>query len=160
MPHEDAPETYSVTLRRIFDAPIEIVYRAWSEADQVSRWMKCDPGVRLRLENWQPKAGREFTTHMIQEGVFESTSHGRFLEVEPPNLLVFVYYADPNLGTAEMMVRVEFIACGEQTEIVLTQSGIYPKNIVAIVESGWTNSLSMLVDIVAEIKQMASRIKT
>jgi uncharacterized protein YndB with AHSA1/START domain len=34
----DTSKTYDVVVTRVFDAPVEQVWKAWSESDQVMRW--------------------------------------------------------------------------------------------------------------------------
>ena len=45
-------ESRTVTVTRVFDAPVALVYRAWTEAEHVVMWMKCDVEAKLELENW------------------------------------------------------------------------------------------------------------
>ena len=69
--------TQTVVLRRVFAAPIDLVWRAWTEAEHVAKWMKCDPEATLELENWVPEVGATFRSHMAKEGVFEADTTGR-----------------------------------------------------------------------------------
>ena len=139
---------------RRFDAPIELVFRAWTEAEHVVKWMKCDVTATLEVENWVAEPGVEFQTHMAQPGVFEATSRGRFTIVEAPRLLEYVIYADPKLGVPEMTVRVELAEADEEegggTIVTLTQSGIPSDFIFGVINAGWTASLSQLDTILAQ----------
>lgn len=139
----------AVTLTRVFDAPIDLVYRVWAEPAHVVKWMKCDEQATLEVENWVPAVGTEFKTHMAQPGVFEAWSTGRFTEVDPPNVLAYVYDADPKLGVPEMSVRVELEDLGDsQTKLTLTQFGIPNDMIFGVIEGGWTASMRQLQTIV------------
>lgn len=136
-----------VTLTRVFDAPIDLVYRAWTDAEHVTKWMKCDVEATLEVENWVPEVGAEFKTHMAQPGVFETWGTGRFTEVDPPNLLEYVSDPDPKLGVGEMRVRVELEDFGGRTQVTLTHFGM-PDEICGIIEGGWTASLAQLEPVV------------
>ena len=140
----EIPQPRSVTLSRVFDAPRELVFRAWTEAEHVVRWMKCDVSASLRVENWVAEVGNEFSTFMTQPGVFEVRGGGRFTAVEPPGLLEYVLDADPSLEVPEMTVRVEFQDVGGRTEVTLTQSGIPSDFIFGVINGGWTASLAQL----------------
>lgn len=140
---------HSVTMVRVFDAPPALVYRAWTEAEHVVRWMKCDRDVELTVENWVPAVGTEFSTHMVQPGVFESSSTGRFLEVDPPHRLSYVIDADAGLGTPDMTVRVLLKEVEGKTELTLTHSGIPSDHIQGIIQGGWTSSLSQIEAVVS-----------
>lgn len=146
----EAIETRSVAVTRVFDAPIELVYSAWVRPELVVRWMKCDVEATYQVENWDPAPGHRFRTHMVQEGVFDVRGSGRFDEVEPPTLLAYTFDADPDLGTPEMRLRVEFAERDGGTEVRVTQSGV-PFELCPVIEGGWTSSLGALADIAAEL---------
>ena len=148
---EHDSEHRTVTLTREFDAPIDLVYRAWAEPEHVTRWMKCDVQAALEVENWVPAAGTEFRTHMSQPGVFETRGTGRFTHVDPPNLLAWVTDADPKLGVPEMSVRVELKDLGGKTELTLTQSGIPNDMICGVIKGGWTASMTQLQTVVDDL---------
>ena len=140
----ELPEAHSVTLRRVFDAPIDLVFRAWTEAEHVRRWMKCDGAARLEVENWVAIPGNEFKTRMRLEGVFDTRGAGVVTEVEAPTLFAYTTYADPELGTPEMQVRIELVDLDGKTELTLTHTGIPTIDLCEIMEAGWTSSLALL----------------
>lgn len=144
----DLPETRSVRLTRVFDAPIELVFRTWTEAEHVVRWMKCEQEVDLTVENWVASAGQEFVTKMVKPGEWEAKTTGRFVEVEPPHLLVYSTDPNPALGTPELTVRVELAVVPEGTRLTLTHSGIPTEDLCGIIEAGWTASLGAMARIV------------
>ena len=137
-------EALSVTLTRELDAPIELVFRTWTEADHIAQWMKCDGDAVLEVETWVAVPGREFRTRMHLEGVFDSTSEGVFTEVEAPRLLAYTLYANPLLGTPQMHVRVDLVDLGGRTALTLTHTGIPTQELCLVMEAGWTNSLALL----------------
>lgn len=146
---EATPRT--VTLTRVFDAPIGLVYRAWTEAEHVTKWMKCDVEVTLEVDNWVPEVGNQFSTHMAQPGAWETRGTGRFTEVDPPHVLAYVTDADPKLGVPEMNVRVELKDVEGKTEITLTHSGIPNDMICDVIQGGWTSSMKQLEPVLGEL---------
>ena len=78
------PQPLTATLKRVFAAPIEVVYRAWTDPEQVVQWMKCEPDVELSYEGWVPEVGARFSSTMRKPGAWEATSTGRILEADPP----------------------------------------------------------------------------
>ncbi len=86
---------------------------------------------------------------MFQEGVFEVWTTGRFTEVDPPSVLEYVSDPDPKLQMPEMRIRVELREQGGQTQLTLTHTGMPTDDICGVIEGGWTNSLSMLGELVA-----------
>ncbi len=150
---ETDSKSLSVTLRRTFKAPIELVYSAWMEARHVEQWMKCDAKATLKVGNWVPRAGERFTTHMVLPGVFDTRGSGRFLEVDPPLLLVYAIDGDSgfDFDMPETTVRVEFRKLGAETEVTVTHSGVPSDDMCSIIEGGWTGSMAQLAEIVASL---------
>lgn len=144
----DQPQLRSVRLTRVFNAPIDLVFRAWAEARHVTRWMKCGQDVKLTLDNWEPAVGGEFTTRMEKPGQWSATTTGRFVEVDPPHLLVYRTDPNPSLGTPELTVRVELTVVDDGTLLTLTHSGIPTDDLCGIIEAGWTASLGVMGDLV------------
>ena len=136
----------SVTLTRVLDAPIDLVFHAWTEAEHVANWMKCDDAATLEVENWVAVPGTEFTTRMRLEGVFDTRGAGVFTKVEAPSLLAYTVYADPDLGMPETQVRVELVDLDGRTELTLTHTGIPTEDLCAIMEAGWSNGLGQLAE--------------
>jgi uncharacterized protein YndB with AHSA1/START domain len=122
----------NITLQvtRVFDAPRELVFKAWTDANHFRQWFSraaCEgstvesvridarPGGRYRIQS-RHADGEYFTTV------------GVYREVKPPERLVFTWQFEKdgsggNFGEVEppeMLVTVEFKARGEQTELVLT----------------------------------------
>jgi uncharacterized protein YndB with AHSA1/START domain len=143
----DTPETQTVVVSRVFDAPIDLVYDAWTKAEHVVDWMKCSPDVTTTLEAWTPARDSTFRYRMKQEGVFEATTTGRFLEVDPPNVLSYVMDANPEIGAPEMTVRIVLEELDQGTKLTLTHSGL-PTDFCGMIEAGWTVSLDLLKDVV------------
>ena len=145
-------ERLSVTLTREYDAPIELVFAAWTDAKHVSRWMKCDSSAILECTSWKPETGASFATTMEMPGQWKVHGSGRFTEVDPPRVLAYVTDADPAMNMPEMDVRVELeeIDAG-RTRLTLTHTGMPNDETCGIIEGGWTNGLAELGNIVAEL---------
>jgi len=144
------PERLSVTLTREFDAPIDLVYAAWTDARQVTRWMKCDAAVVLTCKSWEPAVGARFETVMEMPGQWRVEGSGRFTEVDPPRLLAYVNDADEALNMPETSVRVELEELeGNRTRLTLTHTGLPNDDMCGIVTGGWTHSLSALDEVLS-----------
>ena len=112
-----------ITLRRVFDAPREEVWRAWTEPERLTRWwgkrgwtapldtitMDVRPGGVFRLTNVRDDDGRE----MPQQGVYR--------EVVEPERLVVVEGSQTGCPEAEQTVTVVTFADlgGGRTEVVV-----------------------------------------
>jgi uncharacterized protein YndB with AHSA1/START domain len=89
------------TIVREFDAPRELVFRAWTDPEQVAKWsapegMSTPPST----VSGDVRPGGAYTSTMEQDETGESFSvSGRYLEVVEPERLVFTW-GDPT-GASE-----------------------------------------------------------
>ncbi|MFG1702786.1 SRPBCC domain-containing protein [Nonomuraea sp. M3C6] len=102
---------------RIFNAPRELVWAAWTEPERFSRWfgprMLATPVGRITLDAWPGGVWR--ATLAGDEG-FEATLDGTYREVIKPRRLVFT--------TGDSVVTVEFAAVDGKTRMRFHQYGV------------------------------------
>jgi len=121
-------------ITRVFDAPRERVFEAWSKPELMQRWSGCKEfTVDFRV-------GGTFIQKMDIEGAGKYTITGVYDEIIEPEKIAY----HVNLGPATTRVVVEFIAQGRQTKLVLTQEGFPDATIVKIVSEGTLESLEKL----------------
>lgn len=76
-------------MTRTFDAPRELVFAAWTEAEHLAQWWGS-PGVPIRVEklDLRPSGIFLYSSEMPDGGVL----YGKFTyrEIEPPERLVYV----------------------------------------------------------------------
>src|SRR5690349_16325216 len=77
------PSESEILVTRQFDAPRELVWRAWTEAELVSRWW---PGRRGRMVSCEIdlRVGGSYRYVMQATEGFEVAFHGEFTEIEAP----------------------------------------------------------------------------
>lgn len=146
-------ETRTVTLSRVYEAPIELVYEAWTNPEHVARWMKCDPAATMDVTGWRPEVGATWTYRMAKEGTgaFEAITTGEVLEADPPHVFAYRTDPDPRLGAPSLTVRVVLSEVEGGTRLDLTHSGLPNDAFCGIVEGGWGVSLELLRDLVVAL---------
>ncbi|HEY4329261.1 MAG TPA: SRPBCC domain-containing protein [Phycisphaerae bacterium] len=144
-----------ITLTRIFDAPRELVYKAWTDPLQLPRWFgpktftiptcQLDPrvGGSLRIVMRSPQG-----THHAMIGVYQ--------EVIPNERLVFTNIPIDDAGNhlLEGLTIVTFEThLGRLTKLTLSTSatGIAPfaPQMLAGMEAGWSQSIDKLADMLS-----------
>jgi len=152
-------------LTRVFDAPREMVFKAWTDANQFQQWfgaaacegsslqsVKAD--ARTCMRYLPPVRASAFTD--CNDEFF--TTVGVYREVKPPERLVFTWQFEKDgsgdefgeVEPPEMLVTLEFKARDRQTELILTHEKFASVESRDRHEKGWGRCLAELGKFVAK----------
>ena len=137
-----------VLITRIFEAPREQVFRAWTDPDELAHWYGPErfdtPRERINIDL---RVGGRYELTMVQrDGGAEFPIGYEILELAPPELLVM--RSDPIPGMHEpTILRVEFHDHGSKTRMTLSD-GPYPVA-AGHAEAGWNAAFEKLAALVA-----------
>lgn len=117
-------------LTRVFDAPRELVFKAWTDVNQFKQWFGaavCN-GATFESARMDARVGGKYRLQVRRADGEFFTTVGIYREVKPPERLVFTWQFEKDgsgdefgeVEPPEMLVTVEFKAHGRQTELVLT----------------------------------------
>jgi uncharacterized protein YndB with AHSA1/START domain len=144
-----AASQQEVLITRIFDAPREQVFRAWTDPDEVSAWYGPEhfdtPRDRIHIE---PRVGGRYELTMVQHGSgTEFPVRYEIVELVEFELIVLRSDPMPEVGIYEPTItRVEFHDHGDKTRMTLVD-GPYPDSGHA--EAGWSAAFDKLEALVA-----------
>jgi uncharacterized protein YndB with AHSA1/START domain/predicted enzyme related to lactoylglutathione lyase len=113
----------ALTIRRTFNAPRERVFAAFTDAELLREWHGLLGGAMGNV-SFDARPGGKYRIEMRSADGEEYNVGGVISEFRPPELLAYTFRweeDDPQLER-DTYVRVEFIAKGEQTEIVFTHT--------------------------------------
>lgn len=148
----DAPSR-EVTLTRVFDAPPQLVWTAWTDPRHMAQWwgpktftnpvceLDLRPGGAIRIDMRAPNGI-----------VYPMT--GTFVEIVPPKRLVFTSVARGLDGNALLEGHnvITFENVGGKTKVTVQSRavGLVPiaPQMLAGMEAGWTQSLEKLAGLV------------
>jgi uncharacterized protein YndB with AHSA1/START domain len=137
-----------VVVTRVFDAPREVVFRAWTDPAQVAEWFGPQ-GMEIPRDSVviDARVGGSFALRMVRDEMgFEMGLAYEIVELVEPVLLVLHHEAKPELGIPHATVtRVELHDEGGKTRMVLTD-GPYPESGHA--EAGWLQAFDKLAALV------------
>ena len=137
-----------VLITRIFDAPRQQVFRAWTEPDEVAAWYgpaHMDvPREKVRIDL---RVGGRWEVTMVQRGGGTEFAIGyEILELVEPELIVMRSDPMPEAGMPEgTVVRVEFHDHGAKTRMTLSD-GPYPPAGRGHAEAGYSAALDALAE--------------
>ncbi len=140
-----------VLITRIFEAPRERVFSAWTDPDDVAVWYGPEhfdtPRDRIRID--LRVGGRYELTMVRRDDGAEYPVGYEILEIVEPELLVLRSDPLPEVGMPDPIVlRVEFHDHGEKTRMTLSD-GPYPVEARGHAEAGWTAAFDKLAARVA-----------
>jgi len=146
------PSTGTVKLHRVLRAPAERVYRAFTDADALVKWLPPH-GFTGKIHQLDVRVGGSYKMSFTNFTTSKSHSFGgNYREVVPNERLVYSNkFDDPNLP-GEMITTITFkpVLCG--TEITAVQEGIPAMIPAEMCYLGWQESLYLLARLVeAEI---------
>jgi len=141
-------------LTRVFDAPRELVFKAWTDVNQFKQWFgaaACD-GSSLQSAKLDPRTGGKYRIQVRRADGEYFTTVGVYREVRPPERLAFTWQFEKDgsgdgfgeVEPPEMLVTVEFKARGKQTELVLTHEKFASAESRDRHNDGWTRCLNEL----------------
>ncbi|MBG0567439.1 SRPBCC family protein [Actinoplanes aureus] len=143
-----------LVITRIFDAPRELVYRAFTDPDQLAAWFgpvgwsvpRDSVDIDLRVGGHQ-----RFTMVNDADPDMRSPQNATFVEVIENELLVGEENVAhiPEFGADVLRLRIEFHdEEGGRTRLVLTQSP-FPEAMAGDAREGWGSSFQKLDKILA-----------
>jgi uncharacterized protein YndB with AHSA1/START domain len=136
----------TVLITRIFEAPRENVFRAWTDPDEVAAWYGPEhmeaPRARIKID--LRVGGRWELTMVRRDGEGEFSIGYEIIELDEPALLVLKSDPMPEMGMKEgTVVRVELHDHGDKTRMTLTD-GPLPASAATPAEAGWNAALDSL----------------
>ena len=146
-------------LTRVFDAPRELVFKAWTDANQFKQWFgaaACEGSI-LQSVKTDARTGGKYRLQVRRPNGEYFTTVGTYREVKPPERLVFTWQFEKDgsgdefgeVEPPEMLVTIEFKARGKQTELTLTHEKFGSAESRDRHNEGWGRCLESLGKFVA-----------
>ena len=131
----------TVRLHRVLATKPDKVYRAFTEADALAKWLPPN-GFTCTVHRFDAKVGGTFKMSFRNFTTGDSHSFGgEYRELEPGKRVRYTdKFDDPNLP-GEMQVTVELKAVLVGTELTIVQEGIPDAIPVEACYLGWQQSL-------------------
>lgn len=138
----------TVRLHRVLRAPPRRVYRAFTEADAMAKWLP-PAGFTARVEQMDARVGGRFRMRFTSFSTGEGNGFGgEFLELVPDERIRYTdEFDDPALpGVIHVTVSLVPVLVG--TELRIEQAGIPEAIPLEMCYLGWQDSLDQLARLV------------
>ena len=138
----------AVHLHRVLRCPPEKLYRAFTQADALAKWLPPH-GFTCTVQHFEAKVGGTFkmTFHDFNSGHSHSFG-GEYLELLPSQRTRYTdRFDDPQMPDL-LQVSVDLTPVMGGTDLRISQSGIPEAIPLEMCHLGWQDSLSQLADLV------------
>ncbi|AXY55951.1 toxin [Acinetobacter chinensis] len=136
--------TSQVRLHRVFCAPVDRVYKAFTDADALAKWMS-PYGFTAKVHHQDVREGGTYRMSFTNFSTgTQHAFHGVYNEVIPEKLLRYTDEFENPALPGKIQVTVEFSAVSVGTEVFITQSDlpdVIPEDGCYL---GWQESLQQL----------------
>jgi uncharacterized protein YndB with AHSA1/START domain len=141
----------TLRIERTFRAPVAAVFSAWTSADVLRRWWPAGPGWDTPVAEVDVRVGGRLRLVMRNPDGAEFGGEGRYVEISPPERLVFTWRWDlPEVGKGAQLVEVTFTENPDTTTtVVLVNHGLTEAEEQTHRE-GWQLSFDNLDEALAE----------
>jgi len=148
-----------LVITRIFDAPRELVWKAWTEPEHFKKWWGpknfTAPVIKIDL-----RVGGGYLYCMRSSEGQEFWTTGAYREIVPMERLVYTdsfsdaegnpvpasHYGVPGDWPSELLVTVTFEEVGSKTKMTLRQVGIPAGVMSEMAVAGWNESFDKLAE--------------
>jgi uncharacterized protein YndB with AHSA1/START domain len=140
-----------LTISRTFNAPIELVWKVWTDEKHLVHWW-APKGFTNPVCEWNAQSGNKILIHMKGPDGAIYPMDGEFHEIVPRQKIVFTSAALDKNGARlfEVMNTINFSDEGDKTKLTLhfafTKVKPEGKGHIGGAEMGWNMSLDKLAD--------------
>jgi len=161
------PATKSVEqeliITRIFDAPRELVWKAWTDPERVKRWWG-PKNFTAPVSKIDLRVGGTYLNCMRSPEGKDYWSTGVYREIVEPSLLVCTdsfadekgkvvpasHYGMEGDWPLELRISITFEETGGKTTMTLRHEGIPAGQMSELTEAGWNESFDKLAEYLAK----------
>ena len=143
------PTDTQILITREFDAPKDLVYRAWTTPELIKRWWSAKRG-EVTIADVDLRVGGTWRYVMVTDDGFEVGFHGEYLEVVPSERIVSteVYEGMPG---ATAVNTVTFTEEGGRTTVTILVQHDSQEHRDAHINSGMEDGLQDALDLLEEV---------
>src|SRR5581483_6558821 len=109
----------TLILKRVYDAPIESVWEAWTDPRKLAEWYVAGADHVVHFCEADVRVGGAYRIGFAPRGATPYVETGRYIEITPPTKLVFeesVSFEGKQLHST--ITTVELRDLGDRTELV------------------------------------------
>jgi uncharacterized protein YndB with AHSA1/START domain len=116
----DTPGDREVVMTRVFDAPRQLVYDAYTKPELIARWLIGPPGWTMPVCEVDLKVGGTYHYGWQSADGKKMGSHGVYQEIVPPERVVVTESFDDPWYPGEAVATTTFVEAGGRTTMTMS----------------------------------------
>jgi uncharacterized protein YndB with AHSA1/START domain len=154
MTEQFAMNEHTVVIERELDAPRELVWKVWTDPDEVTRWWGPEHFTTPREKiEFDLRPGGVCRLTMVGPDGEEYPSDGHFKIIEPPARLSFGEETTDHPMIQSGETTIEFVDVGERrTRVIITSRMICADELIDMARAGWASQLGKLESLLADLR--------
>jgi uncharacterized protein YndB with AHSA1/START domain len=145
-PNQHEATTYALRIERVFDAPRDVMFRAWTDDQELRHWFHFNDEWKIEVVEVDLRVGGGYRIGWRAPDDKMWYELGEYREIRPPERLVHTCRFDfPDFDEGETLITVEFHEQGkDRTRLVMTHEGYRHAEHRDMHEQGWPGFLDQL----------------
>lgn len=150
---EKFDQAMELKLKRSFSAPINRVFRAWSDPEVLKMWWHAGAEYECSVAEVDFKVDGLYRLGMIHiEKKVEHVVGGRFIEIIPNKKIVFTWKWENRDEIDSSTVSIDLIETENGTDLILTHTGFSSDDSKNDHNRGWNLCLDELINLLTPIE--------
>ncbi len=145
-------DALELVIDRVFDAPRELVWKAWTDPGMMKVW-SAPRGFTIPRSEGELRVNGHWRATMVKPDGEELNLGGKYLEISEPERLVFTHVwmdENGNPTSPDSIVTVTLTARGNKTEMNFRQTGFDSLGSRDGHSEGWTECFDKLDELLSE----------
>ncbi len=143
----EAGNGHTLIMHRTFDAPRVLVWKAWTEAEHLLRWI-CPADFNVLFAENDLRLGGKWRSGMRSPEGEDFIHCGEYLEIEKPSRLVFTHSWEHNHLEPRALTKITVVLIERdgKTDMTFVQAGLATEESALSHKHGWTGAFDQLAD--------------
>jgi uncharacterized protein YndB with AHSA1/START domain len=145
-----------LVITRLFDAPRDLVFKAWSEPEHLAQWFGPKGFTSFVVGSMEPRPSGTYRIHMRGSDGNDHWVQGAYREILEPEQIVCTFVwtdAGGNPTRPDTLLTLTFEELGDKTRLTMHQAVFESVTARDEHDAGWTSSLERLAEYLANPRQ-------
>lgn len=150
---EKFDQAMELKLIRSFSAPVNRVFRAWSDPEVLKMWWYAGAKYECSIAEVDFRGNGLYRLGMIHsEKMVEHVVGGKFIEIIPDKKIVFTWKWENRDEADSSTVSIDLIETEHGTDLILTHTGFSSEDSKNEHNKGWDLCLDELVGLLTPVE--------